>query len=333
MSNPEPSDDDAMAPDLDLLLREVGAREQPSEELTRAVRESAYAEWQAVVAERRAARRRQVGFAIAASLAVVAIAVGLAVNNRPVPDAVVAAVTRASGEAQVVADRTGGRRAVGVNTQLHARETLKTGAGSRLALQLTSGLALRLDENTAVSFVDSGHLTLASGAILVDADPRRPRRPLAVATSFGEVSHIGTQYEARIGSDSLRVRVREGQVRLQSANVTATAGVGEQLLISAQGVSRASISTSDSAWAWIQQTATPYPIENRALEEFLLWAARETGRVLVYSTPQAQREAKTVILHGSVAGLTPDAALAAVLSTTRLTYTQPADRIVLTLSP
>lgn len=332
MNNHEAHHDDDVAPDLDLLLREIGPREQPSEELTQAVRTSVHAEWQAIVAERRAVRRRHAGLAIAASLAVVGVAIWLAVNSRSIPNTIVAAVTRLSGEAQV-ADRAG-QRVAGIDTRLHARETLSTSAGSRLALQLAPGLALRLDENTALSFADAGHLQLTRGALLVDADPHSPGRPLVVTTSFGEVSHVGTQYEARIRSDSLRVRVREGQVRLQSTNVTAIARTGEQLLISAQGVGRASIPTSGSEWAWAQQIAAPYEIENRVLEEFLRWAARETGRTLVYSTPQAQQEAKTVILHGSVSGLNPDAALAAVLSTTRLTYnTQAADRIVLTLSP
>jgi len=52
--------------------------------------------------------------------------------------------------------------------------------------------------------------------------------------------------------------------------------------------------------------------------EFLTWAARETGREVLFATPESEAEASRVMLSGSIEGLTPEAALTAVLSTTSL---------------
>src|SRR5262245_35936514 len=68
MTNTPDNDDSGIAE----LLREVGARDEPSAEITQAVQAAVYAEWRAEVQERTRARRRRV-LAIAASIAVVAV--------------------------------------------------------------------------------------------------------------------------------------------------------------------------------------------------------------------------------------------------------------------
>ena len=71
----------------------------------------------------------------------------------------------------------------------------------------------------------------------------------------------------------------------------------------------------------------PPPIDlsllERELNEFLAWAGRETGRKIVYTSPDAAREAEQTMLKGSTSGLSPEAAVAAVFAS------QPALRHVI----
>jgi hypothetical protein len=55
-------------------------------------------------------------------------------------------------------------------------------------------------------------------------------------------------------------------------------------------------------------------IEGRSLDEFLAWVGRETGRQVVYTSADAAREAEQTTLRGSVSGLAPEAAVAAVFA-------------------
>jgi len=52
------------------------------------------------------------------------------------------------------------------------------------------------------------------------------------------------------------------------------------------------------------------------LSRFLAWVARETGREISYASPDIEREAAGIVVHGSIAGLSPPEALHAVLATT-----------------
>jgi hypothetical protein len=71
-----------------------------------------------------------------------------------------------------------------------------------------------------------------------------------------------------------------------------------------------------------------FAIDNRTLAEFLEWAARETGRRVVYASAAAQHAAQSLKLHGSIEGLKPDTALSAVLATTDLTQYQSGDDLI-----
>lgn len=61
---------------------------------------------------------------------------------------------------------------------------------------------------------------------------------------------------------------------------------------------------------------------------FADWVARETGRKVVYQSPAAQSAAGELRLRGSIAGLDPDTALNAVLSTTQLRRYQTQDESI-----
>jgi hypothetical protein len=71
-----------------------------------------------------------------------------------------------------------------------------------------------------------------------------------------------------------------------------------------------------AAWDWTLEAAPTIDIEGLPLAQFLAWAARETGREVVYASPEAESEAAGIVVHGSIAGLSPAEALDAVLATT-----------------
>jgi ferric-dicitrate binding protein FerR (iron transport regulator) len=312
------------------VLRAAGGRAQPDDEMKAAVRAAVHAEWRTTVARH---GRRRVYLALAASVAMAALAVWVGRAYFVPSNEVVANVSRIIGTAQVRSGRLGSWHVVAA--PLHTGETLMTGADGRVALQLHDGVSVRLDHDTRVAFVDPGQIDVKSGAVYVDAGTVPTATDhLRVGTPAGVVQHVGTQYEARIVAGGTRIRVREGRVDLlpENGGTTQTASVGEQLLVSASGdIQRDSISPSDDAWSWAADTAPPFDINGRPVREFLTWVGRELGREIVYATPAAEAEADRAVLSGSVTGLAPADALAAVLPTTQLRSVERDGKIEITL--
>jgi ferric-dicitrate binding protein FerR (iron transport regulator) len=315
-----PHDGDGDA-DLAALLRAVGSRTQPPAEATAEVRAALAAEWRAVVASRKPARRRLVRswVAVAASVATVATAVSVMmprwIGTGP-PDAAVASVAIVSGAVAVRHSKTADWRPLAADARIAAHDEIRTAAAGRVALQRPDGLEIRLDENTQLAFDGGTRASLDSGSVYIDSGTTGARvEPFVVRTPLGEVRHLGTQYVASLEHRRLHVAVREGQVAVGDGRTPVVAGAGETLLLTSNGaVARGTIPRYGDAWHWAESLAPGFAIEGRSLDEFLAWAARETGRELVYASPNAAREAATTRLNGSVAGLAPETAVAAVMS-------------------
>jgi len=291
------------------LLREVGARAEPSALLTDEVRSAVHAEWRAIVEARRR-RLRGLTFAMAACVGVVAATViGLRIGQTgPVP---VATIVRIEGSVQV-----------GTLNQLHAGQAgevlssgmqLTTGTDARVALSIadpgTSGISLRVDAGSQLRFLQQDQLELQAGALYVDTDTAGTY-PLVVQTAAGAVRHLGTQYQVRtVGGSEVRgieVSIREGRVEIASDYGTNTGVAGERLAVSKQGtVLRSALPPYDSSWQWATRVAPPFDIAGRSLSSFIEWVARETGREVSYES-----------VGGSIAGLDPATALQAVLKGT-----------------
>lgn len=314
------------------LLRATGPRPMPSREAMAAAREAVEAEWRSVTTprarERRTPRRYANWAAAAASIAVAAVTVWAVRSNVDAPAATVASLVRIEGEVQQ--DGGDGRWvSLAAHDAIREGAQLRTAAAGRAAIVLSSGVELRLDHATHVAFEDAGHATLVEGAVYVDsgATPGSAARDLVLDTRVGHVRHLGTQYLVRLNDSTLQVAVREGRVALESPTATALAGPDEQLTLADGQVSRAPLPGTAPDWQWIAEVTPPFSLEGRTVEEFLLWAARETGRTIVYATPEAGQQARSVTLNGSVEGLAPDAAIQAVLSTTSLTPVIGTERI------
>ena len=322
-SRPETPDD----VDVAALLRAAGPRPAAAAQAMADVRAAVEAEWRATVAARR--RRRLVtGWAAAASVTVAALGVWLVRPMLQFEPQVVATLTRTVGS---VEQNVGNGRWTPVATPaaLVSGVQLRTARDGRAALQLENGVELRLDARTLVAFEDTGHAQLSQGAVYVDSGspPGTPGPEFVLATPAGAVAHLGTQYEARILDGSVRVGVREGRVRLAHASGDLVGAAGESFTVRGNEVIRAPLAPTAPEWSWVADVTPPFSIEGRSVEELLVWAARQTGRTIVYASPGAAEQARRAMLSGTVEGLTPDEAVHAVLSTTSLAPDIGSERI------
>jgi hypothetical protein len=304
--------------DVAALLRSVGPRPIASAQAMAEVRAAVAAEWRGVVAARQR-RRQYVGWAAAAGVAVAAFGVWLARPMLQSEPQVVASLARVVGS--VEQNRGDGRwTPVTALASLEPGTRLRTASDGRAALQLGNGIELRLDARTQVALNDAGRATLSKGAVYVDSGQPQggPGADFDLETPAGTVTHLGTQYEARIADGRVLVGVREGRVRLSGRSGDVVGNAGEQLVVADHQVTRSALAPTAAAWNWVAQVTPPYVIEGQSVEAFLVWAARQTGRTVVYTSPDVARQARSVTLSGTVEGLTPDEAVAAVLSTTSL---------------
>ncbi len=313
-STPAGQDDGALA----RLLSVTGTRDRPSDRAVEEVRAAVEAEWKKLVAARRQ-RRQYTNWAAAAGVAVAAVALWMARPSYLPASGPVASLARVVGDVQI--DAGDGRwipiAAGGVVT---ANAVIRTGGGGRAAIGMKDGVVLRLDSGTQVAFNDAHEASLSDGAVYVDSgsDAGAPAADFVLTTPIGSVRHLGTQYEARLADGELRVSVREGRVDVGTARGPVLGGAGELLTISDTGATRSRLAPTASQWKWVNEVTPPFSIEGRSVDEFLTWAGRETGRKVVYSSPTAESQARSVTLRGTVEGLAPDLAVSAVLATTSL---------------
>lgn len=223
----------------------------------------------------------------------------------------------------------GGLPAVG--DRLYAGDVLQTGAGDGLSVALVDAVSLRIDENSQLEVIDSGHYRLASGRIYVDSGNFLYRDShLQIDTEWGAVTDVGTQFVVAAVADQLEVAVREGRVDVTRDGAARMAVAGERLRIDASGDAVVdAVESHTDFWAWATELAPPFDIENKSLLDFLRWAARETGRELVFEDQDLRMSAMRTDLHGSVAGFQPMEAIESVLATTSFRYRIEPDRIII----
>jgi ferric-dicitrate binding protein FerR (iron transport regulator) len=311
--------------DIARVLRAAAGRTSPTDNMTQSVYEAVHAEWRATVGKQKRKRSRRLWLALAASVAVGTLALFLTRNLIRSPGALMADVSRTIGEVQIrEGDASDWQDAVSAN-KLRVGERIHTGASGRLTLTLRDGVSLRLDHDTDLALVGRDRVDVTSGAVYIDSGATGASRGrLQVWTPAGTVQHIGTQYEARILKGGTRVRVREGRVDVKPVNAPSqTLEVGDQIVVSDNGIQqRSRIEARDREWDWASQLAPTFDINGKPLEAFLFWAGRETGLKIVFATPESETEARRATLSGSINGLDPNEALAAVLPTTSLRGTE-----------
>ena len=324
------------------LVRFAGARPPVPEERAARVEKRVHEAWLAGVAARRRFRWMSWGAGLAAA-AGVAVTVGLLwrhASQPPPAPVLVATVERVSGSV-TTAGAAGEQMPLLPGAQVFAGTPIATGADGRVALRLAAATgqaspSLRIDVSSRASFADANDLRLDAGAVYVDS-PHSPEHPdggapVHVQTPWAEVTERGTQFEVRVGSGGVRVRVREGSVELaghESANGSWQAAAGAELLLGADGrLSRATVPVHGDAWSWVQEIAPSFELEGSTLGEFLGWVGRETGWRVAWADPARAAAGAGTTLHGSIDGLPPEQALAAVLPTCGLADRRDGETVV-----
>src|SRR5262245_32069960 len=317
--------------ELDRLLRVAGPRLEPPEDIEREIRAAVHREWRAVVSAR-SRRQRFTQLAIAAGLGAIALTAWL-LNQAPSSEAVVvASIERSFEGGSIRSENPASERPLVASEMLRAGDSLSTGTNGGALIRLHSGILMRVDRDSVVQLASADDVALRAGALYVDAGlTPGVGSNLRVETPAGVVQHVGTQYDVRLVDSGTRIRVREGRVQFVApggARLVGDAGTQLTILADGQAVSEA-IARGGTEWEWISRITSSFAIENRPLPEFLQWASREIGQEINYATPAARDEAATVRLRGSIEGLTPEAALAAVLSTTRLTSVERNGKVLI----
>jgi len=303
------------------LIRRARLRDLAPETTERRVRTEVRAAWQAAVDARR--RRRWRSFAAAAAVVAVALIVGGRLSLTPVVPGVAASIAHLTGQVLVNGAPFGG------DMDLLAGDTLATSPTSRASLDFAEG-ALRMDVDTAVRFVDGKRLRLLQGRLYIDSGAGPSSVPVQIVTALGTVTDVGTQFQVTLPTDeTLQVGVREGLVDVEQEDRIVSAKAGEAIQITDNGeLTRTAVDSQDESWDWAEALAPRFDIENRSLLEFLKWAARETGRGLVFKDINAERSADREMLRGSIDGMNPDQALEAVRNTVQSPYQVVDDQIV-----
>ncbi len=310
--------------DIRELLRRAGPRpEVPAEDLA-GINAAARAEWEKLVENQR--RSRPVAWpgraiAVAATLALALGASWWLVSRPPVSSAV-AMVELVRGEVRLD-DRT---VAPGDVFPVGSEITTPGGAAAgALAIRLADGHSVRVDADSRVRLLSEQSLELIRGGVYVDSGHAgAPGSAIEIATVFGAVRDIGTQFEVRLengGALSLRVRVREGSVVVSHGPEAHSAEAGEELTVRRDGaVERASVPRHGSDWAWAVAAAPAFEIEGLSLQGYLDWLRRETGLEIRFSDPALAESASDIQLFGSIEGFTPLESIDVVVPGSGLDY-------------
>lgn len=319
------------------LLESAGPRaEVPPEDLA-AIKRVFRAEWQEHVRQRQARRfsARSGRWLLAAAAAVALLAAANIVSwlRRPAPPGPLPWVARVESVTGVVTARysEGGGRPVQLRAGMEvvSETELQTagaapGAPGHAALRLADGSSLRLDAGSQVRLARAGPwflVDLDRGAVYLDSGAGS--QTVFVRTRLGNVRDIGTQFEVRLleAGSALRVRVREGEVRVAKGGAAYPAVAGVELTLHADGeVTRRQVASHGTPWSWVLEAAPPMEIEGKTLEEVLDRVARETGWKIQYSDENLAASADSIVVHGTIGHLTPDQALDVVLPGAGLRY-------------
>ena len=285
------SDTDA---DVRRLLELSGRRPEPPAAIRERVHSAVLDEWQAIDAKPRTGSRRRwiVPVSLAATVLVAFAAVLRTVVGVDVSPGVVAEITYASGGYSVRGAQSGEiTQGAMVQSSSEGRLTVVMAKPSTA----TNATTVRLDVGTSVTFHAPDEVWLHRGRVFVDASGAGR---LTVATDYGTITDIGTQFEVSANGEELQVAVREGRVDVSTPERTETAqaadGMGDLLRFADGSVERLQVPTIDERWDWIHGASAGLGKSECTVDEYLRWVTRENGLELDYASRGAQMNARQV---------------------------------------
>lgn len=312
------------------LLRMAGPRPPIAADRAARVRTAVHARWQAGQRRRLVRRRVLSGSALVAAAAVLVLLAGRLRDDRPVempPGADVAVVERVEGAPQRLSGSSPSS-VLAAQDVVRTGEWIETGPGTRIALRFTDGTSVRLDAGSRLRSLSPVGIELAGGAVYVDTGRESGR--FEVRTPIAVARDVGTQFEVRLVDEGLRLRVRTGMVELRDDRRSVSGRGGTEVLFSEEGAVSRAIAVHGAEWAWIARLSPPLDGDGIALSVFLDRLAREQGWTVRYADADLAREAESIILHGSVEGLTPEEALEVVVTTSGLRHRLDGSEAVVT---
>ena len=299
-----------------------------SPEALQRIRAATQAEWRANVqapSSQPGTRTRRLSLAAAASVLMLAAALGWNVFMANTGDsgAVLGALARFDSPGLVESGYLRRDLAMNAGAPLRAGQTFDVRGDSLITL--AGGGNLRLARASTVEVLAANAVKLTRGELYVDIPPgSRASDRFMVVTPAGEFRHVGTQFAVALVNGVTRLRVREGSVQWNATDGESTVNAGTEVMIDTnRTVTRRPIATAGRDWAWAESLAPEIEIENRPLQEFLVWFSRETGRKLVLADDEVRRQTATIRMHGNVRGLTAMEALSAVMAATTLRFELP----------
>jgi ferric-dicitrate binding protein FerR (iron transport regulator) len=307
--------------DLERLLRLAGRRPEPSAEGRARARIAVHDAWEAAVSTRTRRRWTLVAWPV---LAAAAVLIAFAQPwRRPGPAVAIDVGTIAVGGLQIDAHE--GR----AGDVLKSGTTLHTPEGRVAAVTLVGGARVRLNAGTTVRLIGLRRLRLERGQVYVDAG-RNEGPDLTIETSAGELRDIGTRFDVSSDGQGVRVRVRDGIVRLTARGRDRDVRAGQEMRAGTNGeVVIGGAVTHGPDWDWILKGA-PFAIDGATLEAFLRWVETEGGLVVEFADPALRDRVRSTVLNGSIATLGLEDALAVILPASGLSYRILGDRLVIT---
>ena len=317
--------------DLRSLLEEAGPRPPLDATDLERIRAAARVEWR----ERHVAGRARPGRRVWPWAAAAAVLLGAAAllwmrrGPSPVSTGTVAAVATVERVAGEVAWSGGGSSPVPLASDAAGRAipagaAIDTRGAGRLALRMAGGASVRLDTGTRARLASASLVELDRGAVYVDTGgPASGHESVAVRTDTGLFVSVGTQFEVRAEADGAftRLSVREGRVRLEKGAESLSTEAGHELVVRADGtLERGETAADGPEWEWIAAAAPMPEIEGAKVRTFLDWLARERGWRVEFADAETASLADSVVLHGSIAHLTPLEAPDVVLPSSGLGY-------------
>lgn len=201
---------------------------------------------------------------------------------------------------------------IAVGSEVVRGADLRTSENQSAAIRLADDRSLRLARGTTVRLVGLSRVELRAGALYVDSPPSAAGRPLVVSTPHGEARNLATQFELRVMDDTLRLRVREGKVRLETTGQDVVAVAGMEVAWTPDEVETRAVPLRGELWRPYVELAH-FELDGATLGEFLQWVARETGLRVEWSAASLEVRSRGVVLHGTLGGTPPYLAPAAVL--------------------
>lgn len=313
------------------LVRLAGTHDPIAAERIARVRTAVHDAWRdRYVAGPRRRRRSVALFLVAAASVAIAVALWRPIFTPKAVPVLVAHVESVAGSPATDSS-------FGAGTAVMSGSRVTTSAGS-LAMTLTSGVRIRLDASTAARVDSAGEVTLERGALYVDSADAQGIQPgaspISIHTPVGLVSDLGTRFEVRLNEAGLRIRVRDGQVRVTDTHgIDARAGAGEELLSRPDGsMDRRPVAVTGRDWAWVERAAPPFSLDGRTLGELLDWVSREGAYTVTFADLRLSATARATVVHGRpdlLKGLTAAEVLDVVLPTCGLRYHVDRGRVVI----